>query len=253
MAPQLVVTRGPTAGTKFPIKGAVCRVGSGTGMTVRIESLEAHAVTLQQRGGETYVFNRGSGSIQVGDTAIPPAASTQWRTGIEVQFSNGIALQLATAGANADPATARGTTVRAVDIRSDTPSSYQSDEQPSPKTNRSRQTALVATFFVLFGGYLLFGAGRSSGGSTETFHALIEDLIVAPHDPRLQRIRRGLQHAYNLETLEYADEAADEYAVLRQLLANRRQTDDLLFGSTRILDLEDRSAEVVRDHLQQLR
>jgi hypothetical protein len=224
MTMMLVVTNGPQMGAKFPLEGPVCRIGSGAEMTIRVEGLEPHTMTLQQRGGQWRVFNRSSGAFRVGNASLPPTQSAVWETGMDVDLENDVVLRLE----QTDKPVQQSVATRAA-IRSRIDPRDEMDEPPTGEASRSRQAVLVAGFLVLFGGYLLLGSDDPS------------------------RVRRGLQRAYNLETMNYPDQAAEEYAMLRQLLTRRRRDDDPLYGSKKVSELELQATDFVRDRMERLR
>lgn len=250
MTARLVVTCGPMAGTEFRVGEAVSRIGSGMEMNIRIEGLEAHALTLQRRGDGIHVYNRSPIVFQLGDAPLSPSQSAVWKAGADLRVGNGTTLRLEHAGgtvakapaqqpARTDPSHAAG---------------EGTDGENAAPPNRTRQTVLVTGFLLVFGGYLLVASGASTGrGGAAEFHSLIEHLLAAPLDGRLRMVRRGLQRAYNLETLECADEANEEYSMLRLLLVRQRRTDDPLYGDAHTRALEDRATAFVRERLERLR
>lgn len=241
----IVETENPANAGVHVLRG-VDRIGSDAAMDVCLEGVEPHALTVQSRDGSSHVFNRTARPLQVDRAKLPPGESLLWREGHCLRLGSDLKLRLevvetlpaATPPTGADPSAEE---------------EYADETAGASEGGKKRpqhSTLLVCGFLLLFGGYLFLGSSGSPAASTDArFTSLIDDLIAAPQDARLHRIRQSLQIAYGYETRGDRSSSVDEYSVTRRLLLQPRRQSDPLAGIRDVRETEERALAFVRERL----
>ncbi|QGJ70686.1 Hypothetical protein PBC10988_23840 [Planctomycetales bacterium 10988] len=221
MYATIAVTEGPRKGDSFLIDAEVIRVGSSgdCDVTLAIQEIAAHALTLSEESGQFRVYNRTTEPVYVGNVSVDVGDSALWGLGMDLQIGPWVTLRLLPADA---PITQ--------------PDLYEEEEydEPDPEnlpmeevTEEKESTlmpVLVVIFCCLMTGYLLLGDTDSlvqgRGGPPVTVGQLFEKLSEEPsqNDQLLRQSQQILIDAYRAEKGRDSSRAKKYYGSLMRML-----------------------------------
>jgi hypothetical protein len=189
----------------------ICRIGSGSGMELRIEGLDSHAVTLRVQNGRTFVYNRCSRLITLGSKSIPADKTMEWPIGLTLELSKTTKIRLT----NGQP-----TQGKVPLAKSNTGSVPQSTSSGDQGNRRNQRSIFVGGFLLLFG-LLLFSTGALTHEAEmeEDFKSLVaclSELESKPQSGAYREIRHLLQNAILRD--DFRDEAIREVSAVLLLV-----------------------------------
>ena len=243
---HLLVTSGDGRKAAFPITEPVSRVGSAAGMHICIAELPPHALTLRIRGGEIFAFNRSDRQIKLDNVPLAPGASVCCRDGQTLRVGS-VELEV-----EYDTAAARKRRPHHAGEGGEATDEIVSEEER--KQARSQRKLLIYGFFMMFGAYLFLNPNNAQSSTTSAeFDVLINALMSAPSDARLQNICISIQRAYNNDTLGNLELATAEYDEVRRILLRNRRNNDPLAAVDAVRDAERIALRFVRQRIEWLR
>lgn len=236
MPAKLVIASGIATGTEIWIEDDVSRVGSDPKCQVclRDAELAAHAATLEYRGGDYILHNRGEGPIRLGVRELAGRASFTWQPGQELQLTSTLVLRLEVDG---DPAPGPRPVARRRPETDEPTGDDQADAAvgaAAPPANRSKQLLQIGVIFLCFGGgafMLLMDSSASSTlpsrNVTAEFSTLIKELSQEKASAELDpdTLRSVLQSARIAQLRGHQPRSQELYGHLRDVLLARRRPD----------------------------
>ena len=100
MSASIRIESGIAAGTNYWIDRPVLRIGSDPQCDICLPTAELapHALTLEFRGGNYRVYNRGTSPVTVGRSTLQAGANGLWNDGDSIVLPGNLQLRLAVDG-----------------------------------------------------------------------------------------------------------------------------------------------------------
>jgi hypothetical protein len=225
MSATICIVEGTGAGESRWIEFDVSRIGSRPECEVRIEGLPPHALTLQYRGGEYFVFNRGNDSLYLDGLEILPAQASRWEPQHDLQIGTFSVLRLEIAG---DPAPAPRPVAMSIQQRHQ----KRPDDAPKragmTKNNEHKQIVLIATCLVATLMFLILAASTPAKSSTlSQYESVVQALSDATltgrgrSDLELAAMTKLVRAGFRDEMQSRPERAIGQYYQARNVLLRR--------------------------------
>jgi hypothetical protein len=226
MPARILVVTGRSAGAEHWVEEVVSRIGSDPGCNLTIPGIAPHALTLQYQGGGYRIFNRTSQPIELEGKSYKPAETADWKNGQSLSIGRQVTLCLQTA---ADPAPAPRPRQEVDGAGASADVLFASAaEDPARKKQRLLSGAVIAAVVLVLAVRLLGGSPASAQRSpSHEFDDLMKTVIwkFPENDLQLAAVRRNLQSGRVSELRGRYAEGVEQYALIRDLLLARRQSD----------------------------
>jgi len=224
------VVEGPVSGDRFPLAGAITRIGSGPECEVNLSAPDLVGVvaTVRVKGGEVTLYNRSESPMSIGDETIPPGGSSSWEEGEDLAMPGGNVCRLEFGEGLSPTATARQ------EASPGDPGDLDTTDGNSPypqvrergKPKNVMETAVTVIALVGLVAALVidpdsFDKGVSRSSLDSSYQQLLAEWPSDQTDPEMARIREILQVAHINWSRGRPREARDDYLKLRNLMLKR--------------------------------
>jgi hypothetical protein len=237
MAAKIIAQSPGSATIEFWLEDDVIRIGGAPDCDLPLAGLAAHAITVQERGGRHFAFNRSNEAIQLGTETVAPGQSGQWDFGCELCFDNGTQLLLQSA----------------VEAQLESPTLWSDGEVREPAPNQAdgskdKQTkmAVVAIGCVVVLACIFGGSGGNSRSTTAVFEQLIQDRLWehSESDSTARQVLDALQRARIAELRGDSNTAEKKYVEAKDVLWTAKDS-----GTEPFLDVDQRTLDFVTKRL----
>jgi hypothetical protein len=243
------VESGVASGKSFALASRVCRIGSHPGMTIRIDDLPSHAVTVLVEDDFLLIINRSCRSLNLNRRRCELGQQRPWRVGDVATINGDVNLRLRDV-----PEHGAGAVEVSLGIEE------TADAVPNPDAthgNRGRKVvvAVVAVASLLLGSSRVFD-GRVNGQHrrVEYLEACFAELRATPLDDlRLRQVERLLRRACIAELWQdraQREQAHAMYQELRELLTTPRTSHDKYARDGWANGMEERILQYVEARLK---
>jgi hypothetical protein len=223
------VDSGISIGTTHWIERAVLRIGSDPQCDICLPSteLDAHALTLEYRGGAYRVYNRGASSVHVGATAVNPGASAEWKTGESIRLPGDLRVSLVVEG-DARPAPRPEPQIddefgdERQTLPLDDAANAASGEASKKKSGNSLlQMAVIGVCVLAIAGMLMMNSAgiETTAPDRPTFNDIVQESLKK--DEAYRAIVRRLQYAQAALVRGNDTLARERFLKLRDQLLNQ--------------------------------
>jgi len=211
-----IMARGADGGiTEFWMNDDIVRVGSAADCDLPVAGIAPHALTVQQRAGRFYLFNRSGAPLRVDGQILGAGHSSEWTSGQEVDCGGGAALVLQ----SAEPQTQAPL---AFDDEADADAENQAGQKDNGKLMLILGLCVVGILY-----FLTAGANASSRKSTTVrFESMVEEFNWEHADGNAtsRRVLDLLQRARVAELRGDESQAKKAYAEVKDLLWTEKQS-----------------------------
>lgn len=221
MPAKLQVQGGRFHGKQYWIEEDVIRIGGDPSCNLVIPECAPHAVTLQYRQGEYWVFNRVGEEVRINGRDLSSTDAVVWDSAEHLQVAADVDLKLLVEGRSA-PSSAPVRPIEGFEDEDD------EDEMPQQEAKMAVPLAILAgcTLLILA---MLFDASGDNGPARIPEHQQFEQLVASLAAPTQgsggESIGSLLQRARYHELRKDYDEAMLCYKTVRDLLMRHRESD----------------------------
>lgn len=237
MSAKIIAQTPGSATIEYWLNDDVIRIGGSPDCDLALTGLADHAITLQERGGRHFAFNRSPATFYVDGQSIAPGQSGEWNYGSELRFDNGTQLLLQSA--------------EEAQLHSPTLWSDGEVREPAPDQADDNKDKLTKIAVVAFAGIavlavILGGSGSGSRNTTAVYEQLIRDRMWehSDSDRTARQVLDALQRARIAELRGDLKTAEAKYVEAKDVLWTAKDS-----GAESFLDVDQRTLDFVTNRL----